>query len=230
MAETAQIEVRSLTLARGGRVLVEDLNLQIPRGRLVVVAGPSGAGKTSLLSCLAGLLAAECGSVIYEGRHDAPAFRRRLGLVFQHLMLTPNASARTNVLCGRLGQLPWWRTLTGFSQVDKARAGEILSEFELADCAGTPVRRLSGGERQRVAIARALIAAPEVVLADEPVSHLDTHLARAVLARLQRETRERGCTVFCILHHEEIVAEFADAVLTLKKDAPGEWHFAQKSS
>jgi len=229
-AEPAQLDVRSLALARGGRVLVQDLTLHIPRGRFVVIAGPSGAGKTSLLSCLAGLPPAERGSVVYGGQHGPHEFRCRLGLVFQHLMLTPNATAGTNALCGLLGQLPWWRTLAGFSREEKTRAAELLAEFELADCERVPVRQLSGGERQRVAVARALIATPEVVLADEPVSHLDTRLARAVLARLQRETRERGCTVLCILHHDELAAEFADSVLTLKKDAPGEWHLKEKSS
>jgi ABC-type phosphate/phosphonate transport system ATPase subunit len=223
MPEVPQIAVRSLEVAREKRSLVRNLDLAIPRGHFLVIAGPSGAGKTSLLSCLAGLIEPRHGEISYEGRHAPADYRARLGLVFQHLLLTPNATAETNALCGLLGGLPWWRTLGGFCRADKSRAQSILEKLQLAGYAQTPVRRISGGERQRVAIARALMASPQVILADEPVSHLDPPLARAVLALLRQQARETGCAVVCVLHDEALTAEFADSILSLRKDEPEAW-------
>lgn len=227
MTEPAHLDVAGLTVRRDGRDLVRDLSLAVPPGRFVAVAGPSGVGKSSLLACLAGLLAPAAGTVRYRPRQGAPQppeeCRRRLGFVFQHLRLTPNATAQTNVLCGLLGQRPWWRTLAGFPRADRIRAAEWLERFELGAAAARPVAQLSGGERQRVAIARALLGAPAVILADEPVSSLDDRLARNALTVLREETRRRAATVFCVLHDADYVAEFADLTLTLHRTEPAAW-------
>jgi phosphonate transport system ATP-binding protein len=218
-----QLAVRDLEVERDGRRLIGGLSLSVSAGRFVVVAGPSGAGKTSLLACLGGMLK-PAGGTVFLGSGGAPdASRHRLGLIFQHLLLTPNATAETNVLCGLLGQRPWWRTLLGFSAADRVRARELLGRLELSASVHTPVRRLSGGERQRVAIARALMASPDVLLADEPVSHLDPRLARQVLGLLRADARAAGRAVVCVLHDDGFTGEFADAVLRLRKDAPEDW-------
>lgn len=217
-----QLTVNGLEVEREGRCLLGGLNLALPRGQFLVIAGPSGAGKTSLLSCLAGILPPARGSISFAS--GAPEVcRHRLGLVFQHLLLTPNATAETNALCGLLGQRPWWKTLCGFRAVDKSRARELLGQLELSANVHTPIHRLSGGERQRVAIARALMSEPDVLLADEPVSHLDPRLARHVLGLLREDARATGRAVLCVLHDEGLTEDFADVVLTLRKDAPHDW-------
>ena len=219
-----QLAVSDLDVERDGRCLLAGLNLAIPPGQFLVIAGPSGAGKTSLLSCLAGILAPARGSISYASGAAPEANRHRLGLIFQHLLLTPNATAETNVLCGLLGQNRWWSTLLGFRAADKSRARKLLARLELSTSAHMPIRRLSGGERQRVAIARALIASPEVLLADEPVSHHDPRLARQILGQLRDDARSTGRAVLCVLHDESLTNDFADAVLTLRKDAPHDWN------
>lgn len=212
--------------------MLQGLDLEVDRGSFLAVEGRSGAGKTSLLACLAGLLEPAGGDISYRcqggGDHTPAGFRGRLGCVFQHLLLTPNATVETNVLCGLLGQRSAWRTLFGFAAADRRRARELLERLGLAPLADKNVNQLSGGERQRVAVARALIAQPECLLADEPVSSLNPELAREVLGLLKAECTNSGCTVICALHDTALTAEFSDARLRL--DGSGRWEFSSGPS
>ncbi len=234
MSAVMDVHVHTLELdvSRGGRLLLRGLNLEIPRGSFVALVGPSGVGKSSLLSCLAGLLPPAAGGIHYQcGNrcwHSPADFRQRMGVVFQHLRLNPNATAETNVLCGLLGQRPWWRTLFGFSKADRTLAAGLLSRVGLGGMEQTPVSRLSGGERQRVAIARALIAEPEVLLADEPVSQLDSSLAAGLLESLRDEAQARGRTLICSLHDPGLVGRFAD--LTLSLDRETGWQLTRREA
>ena len=230
-APAAHLGVRGLALARGGRWLFRDMTWAVPRGTFVAVTGPSGAGKSSLLACLAGLLAPDAGAVEYRGASGAApiapaAMRARIGLVFQQLMLTPNASVRSNVLCGRLGRYPAWRTALGFPRADRRAAQACLAALRIERHAHRPLAQLSGGEQQRVAVARALFQEPEVLLADEPVAHLDAALAEHVIALLARAARARGCSVVCVLHQPELVRRHADLALALGA-ADGAWTLAR---
>ena len=228
IADKPHLQIKNLIVEREGRPLFEKLDLSIGRGAFICIEGRSGAGKSSLLSCLAGMLEPASGQITYRcqnaSEHSPKGFCKKLGLVFQHLRLTPNATAETNVLCGLLGQRSTWRTLLGFPRADRQRAIALLEKLGIAHLAQKPVAHISGGERQRVAVARALIGEPECVLADEPVSSLDPQLARQVLSLLKQECARSGCTVLCTLHDSALSEEFSDA--TLRFHSEGGWDYS----
>jgi phosphonate transport system ATP-binding protein len=227
-APSTQLRIDGLAVRRDGRPILEDLDMQVARGSFVAVEGHSGAGKSSLLACLAGTLEPASGSISYQCRegcqHSPAGFRRRIGCVLQHFALTPNATVKTNVLCGLLANHSPLRTLFGFPRRDHRLAEDLLGKLGIAHLADTPVNRISGGERQRTAVARALISRPECLLADEPVSNLNPELARQVLALIKESCACTGCTVICALHDPELSREFSDARLHLRGDR--DWEFS----
>lgn len=220
-----------LCVSRDGRDLIRDLSITIPRGSFVAITGPSGVGKSSLLACMAGMISPQGGQITYRCQqnceHSPKNFQQRLGLIFQHLRLTPNASSLTNAMCGSLGQKPWWSTVFGFDRPTRQRAEHLLAKLGVSDYMHVPVSRISGGEKQRVAIARAFMQSPELILADEPVSHLDPSLSREVLTTMKAEAKVHQTTILCSLHDEELVREFSDFVLTLSRHSPSSWKIEQ---
>jgi phosphonate transport system ATP-binding protein len=222
-----QVRLRGLGLKRRNRWLFREMNVEIPRGKFIAVVGPSGSGKTSLLGCLAGNLAPSEGEVVFQCaqgcRHSPPAFRRRLGIIFQNFLLIGNGTLLHNVLCGRLGRYPWWRTIAGFPRTDMVEAFEILNHLGLASHVYRRAAEVSGGEQQRAALARALFQEPEMFLADEPVSNLDPDLTYRVLEILRQQARQQSRTVLCVLHDQDLVERFADRVINLNPDEPERW-------
>lgn len=222
-----QVALRGVGLKRRDRWLFRGMDLEIPRGRFIAVVGPSGAGKTSLLGCLAGSIAPSEGEVVFQCaqgcRHSPPAFRKRLGIIFQNFLLIGNGTLLHNVLCGRLGRYPWWRTIAGFPRTDQVEAFEILRHLGLASHVYRRAAEVSGGEQQRAALARALFQEPEVFLADEPVSNLDPDLTCRVLEILRQQARQRSRTVVCVLHDQNLVESFADVVIKLNPRQPERW-------
>jgi phosphonate transport system ATP-binding protein len=225
--DTPHLRLEGLGLERGSRWLFRGLDLVIPRGRFVAVVGPSGVGKTSLLGCLAGLYAPTEGTTLCRcgggQTHDPASYRRRVGVVFQNYLLVPTSTVLTNVLSGRLGRYPWWRTAFGFPRGDREAALALLADLGLAAHAYRWVAETSGGEQQRTAVARALWQEPELLLADEPVSNLDIYLTGRVLGRLRLEAERHQRTVVCVLHNPELVERFADVVLSLDPRDPSGW-------
>lgn len=224
------VVAENLGLERNGRWLFRGLNFQVPRGKFVAVVGPSGVGKSSLLACLSGLVTPQEGQVWYActatdaGRRQPPSgVQKHIGIVFQNFMLVPNSPVLANVLLGRLGRYPWWRTLCGFSCADRLEAFHLIEDVGLAAYTHRSVGQTSGGEQQRTALARALFQEPEIYLADEPVSNLDAYLTGRVLGRLRQEAALHQRTVFCVLHNAELVERFADWVLSLDPQAPDGW-------
>lgn len=215
----SHVTLRDLGVRRGERWVFRGLNLAVPRGMFVAVVGPSGVGKSSLLAAIGGLLNPDEGRVQFvclnNGLHEPCNFQPQIGMVFQSYMLVANSSVLDNVLCGRLGQRPWWRTLTGFPRRDRAEAYRILCDLGLGAYAHRWAAEVSGGEQQRTALARALFQEPELILADEPVSNLDTYLTGRVLGLLRQEATQNKRTVFCVLHNPELVERFADLSLSL---------------
>jgi phosphonate transport system ATP-binding protein len=225
--QPGQATLCGVGLKRRERWLFRGMDLEIPRGKFLAIVGPSGAGKTSLLGCLAGSVALSEGEVIFrcaQGcHHSPPDFRKRLGIVFQNLLLIGNGTLLHNVLCGRLGRYPWWRTIAGFPRSDRTEAFEVLSHLGLAPHVHRRAAEVSGGEQQRAALARALFQEPEMFLADEPVSNLDPDLSFRVLEILRQQARRQSRTVVCVLHDQDLVRQFADVVISLNPDRPERW-------
>jgi putative ABC transport system ATP-binding protein len=201
---TRRLELVYGASAGSPRTVLRDVSAEFPRGGLSLVTGATGAGKSSLLHLLAGLLRPTAGEVLADG---APVsrwavgyrdrWRRRVGIVFQSANLFSGLSVLENVI---LPLIPRGRSLAAL----RAAGHEVLAELGLADLAGASADRLSGGERQRVALARALVGRPDFLMADEPTAHQDPGNAARVLQVLAA-CRTRGAAVVVAAHDPRVV-------------------------
>lgn len=187
-------------------------------GTFLAVTGPSGSGKTSLLECLRGQIMPSAGSCKIGRNGNAS-----VGAVFQNLRLSSELSVLTNVLCGRLGRYPWWRTLFGFGVEDRAKAFSVIEELGLSHLAHKPLHGISGGEQQRVAVARVLHQDPDIILADEPTSDLDSETAARVLDAFRRICDESGGLIIAVMHDAAMVERFADVELRIDPSYENGW-------
>ena len=190
---------------------VDNISFEISKGEFVVVVGPSGAGKTTVLNILGGMDTATEGDVYVDGSniaeynsHQLTAYRRDdIGFVFQFYNLVPNLTALENVeLAMQICKNP-------------LDAKKVLCDVGLEDRMGNFPAQLSGGEQQRVSIARALAKNPKLLLCDEPTGALDYQTRKAILKLLQDMCREKGMTVIVITHNSALTP-MADRVIHIK--------------
>lgn len=181
-------------------------------GRVTVLFGPSGAGKTTVLDTIAGLRTPARGSIAVNGRTlfdstlcvNVPPHRRHVGYVSQDIALFPHLDVRRNVTYGqRPGQ--------------KLSLESVASILEVGSLLDRGVSMLSGGERQRVALARALMSAPDVLLLDEPLAAVDLELRRRILPYLERVRDELGVPILYVTHDRAEAQRFADRVVMLDR-------------
>lgn len=198
-------------------------NLALFQGERVAVIGPSGGGKTTLLRLLNGTLRPAEGSIEILGRQLAGSgrqpreWRRRTGMIYQNFALVERATVIRNVLAGRLGFTNRWISLLGrFSDEDRRLALEAVSEVGLLDRAQVRVDKLSGGQRQRVAIARVLAQAPDLILADEPVSNLDPALTLDMIDLLTTACARRGAALVMAIHQPELAKSSMDRIIAVR--------------
>jgi phosphonate transport system ATP-binding protein len=204
---------------------LSDVSFEVKAGEFLVIIGLSGSGKSTLLRCLNRLETPTSGEIWFGGdRVDQLEgqsiydLRKEVAMIFQHFNLIPRHSVLSNVLMGRLGATPTWKSLFGFfSDEDRRMALQELRRVGIENKADVRADHLSGGQQQRVAIARALCQNPKLLLADEPVASLDPATAHTVMDELQKINREMGLTVICSLHFLSLVREYATRVLALKE-------------
>jgi ABC-type lipoprotein export system ATPase subunit len=186
----------------GAIVALDDVSLSVGRHELVAVHGPNGSGKSTLLSVMAGLDLPTSGTVTVDGRrspnHDQWTRLRAgaIGIVFQDFNLLPTLTASENIqvaMFGRRSAPERWR-----------KANELLEEVGIAHRAAHFPPQLSGGERQRVSIARSLANDPELLLADEPTSNLDTRSGAAVIELLLELQATRGLAMVIVTHDANV--------------------------
>ncbi len=185
------IETRGLCFDRGGRRLIDGVDLNIRQGRRTVVMGANGAGKSLLLRMLHGLLRPAAGEVLWKGRPLDRVGRGAQAMVFQRPVML-----RRSVL----GNLHFALAVRGIRGSDRReRMHEALRHARLIDLASHPARVLSGGEQQRLAMVRALICEPEILFLDEPTASLDPASTHAI-EELIAEAQAAGVTVVLVTH------------------------------
>ncbi len=223
------IDVSSINKNFGrGPLVLKDINLTIAEGEMVALIGASGSGKSTLLRTICGLETANAGagaislfgSVTQKNGKTTPAqrqLRAHIGVIFQQFNLVTRLSLLTNVLVGRLGQIPKWRGLLGlFPREDKIIALKALERVGMAERAKQRASTLSGGQQQRGAIARALTQGAELILADEPIASLDPASAERVMESLSTINKEDGVTVVVSLHQIDHAFKHCERIVALK--------------
>ena len=204
------IKLEGITKSFGSLQVLKGIDLEINKGEIISIVGPSGAGKTTLLQIMGTLDEPDAGVVQIDGtvvsrmkEKELSAFRNKnIGFVFQFHQLLPEFTALENVMIPAL--------IAGVSSKEaNDRATKILDFMGLVDRASHKPNELSGGEKQRVAVARALINDPAVILADEPSGSLDTH-NKEDLHQLFFDLRDRLGQTFVIVTHDEGLAKITD--------------------
>jgi iron complex transport system ATP-binding protein len=211
------IVARRVTVRLGGRAVVRDVDLDVPRGEWVGLIGPNGAGKTTLLRALAGLVPYE-GSVAVHGRPTAELARREwsraVAVVPQEPVTPPWMTVAEYVL---LGRTPHLGQLARESGNDRAAVSRTLARLDLLDERDRLLGTLSGGERQRVVVARALAQEASIVLLDEPTAALDIGHQQQALELLDTLRAESELTLVAAMHDLTLAAQYADRMVLLDR-------------
>jgi polar amino acid transport system ATP-binding protein len=208
------LKIEGLHKRYGANHVLRGVDMAVERGEVVVIIGPSGSGKSSLLKCLNRLEEPSEGRMWLDGQEitgpnvNLPAMRRKMGMVFQHLNLFPHMTALENVMEGP-------RTVLRMSRQAAAdRARGLLAKVSLADKADAKPAQLSGGQQQRVGIARALAMEPDVMLFDEVTSALDPELVGEVLS-VMKQLADEGMTMLVVTHEMSFGRRVADRVVMM---------------
>ena len=210
------IEINNITKSFGALQVLKGIDLQIGKGEVVSIVGPSGAGKTTLLQIIGTLDKPDTGTVCIDdvnvtslSQKKLSGFRNtRLGFVFQFHQLLPEFTAIENIM------IPAY--IAGKSRKEaRMRAEELLQFMGLTERASHKPNELSGGEKQRIAVARALMNNPSVILADEPSGSLDTK-NKEELHQLFFDLRDKYGQTFVIVTHDESLAAITDRTIHLR--------------
>jgi polar amino acid transport system ATP-binding protein len=210
------LEARNLTKVYGQNTIFKNINLKVKEGEAIVIIGPSGTGKSTLLRCMNLLTKADDGQIFLDGDditakgYNEDRVRSHIGMVFQNFLLFNHLTALDNVMIGltRVKKLPRDQAVK--------KAMEELRRVGLLDRADHYPGQLSGGQQQRVAIARALAMDPRVMLFDEPTSALDPELIGEVLGVMEKLARDR-MTMLVVTHEMGFAREVADRIVFMEK-------------
>ena len=203
------IEVHDLTVAYDEKPVLWDIDLEIPKGKLMAVVGPNGAGKTTLIKAMLGLIKPVSGAVHFKMLPDKH-FRNKIAYVPQSGSVDWDfpATVLDVVMMGRYGHLGWFRRP---GKKEKQMSLEMLEKVGMREFADRQISQLSGGQQQRVFLARALIQQAEIYFMDEPFKGVDAQTEKSIFALL-KELKSQGKTVVVVHHDLQTVKDYFDWV------------------
>jgi iron complex transport system ATP-binding protein len=207
--------VNNLNVILDDLVLAKDMSFHLEPGKVNVIIGPNGTGKSTLLKTIFGDIHAKSGKISFANetlqRKQLSRWRKQFGYMPQDIRLDVELSVLEVVLLGQLNAL-------GF-RLDDSVIKEALSALDkigLLHLADRPVNKLSGGQCQMILFAQALMRKPKILMLDEPVSALDLHFQHVLLDHLDTQTKEQGWITIMVLHDLNLAAQYADNLLVLK--------------
>ena len=211
------IQIRNLQKRFGDMNVLQDINMELEKGKIYGLVGHSGSGKSTLLRCINGLIPYDEGSLMVDGVEVSTLsgksmlqFRRNIGMIFQSFSLLNRLNIYDNVA---LPMRCW-----GYSREEiETRVTQLLEMVHIGEKRDAFPRELSGGQKQRVAIARALTMNPEILLCDEATSALDPSIAETIMELLVEINRALGITVIVVTHQFSIVKRYCEKVFILEK-------------
>jgi ABC-type Fe3+/spermidine/putrescine transport system ATPase subunit len=200
-----------ISLSNVSNWILKDVSLNINKGEIFALVGPSGAGKTTLLQVIAGLAPYE--GKVYSGTKSLdgiPPYKRCVGYLFQDLLLFPHLTIKENLIIAMIKE-------PGGKNIKREKAAELLDMVGIGSLAKRFPHELSGGEKQRAALARALASSPDILLLDEPFSSLDFRIARYLRLEFKRLQRLIGFNALFVTHNLREAQEMADRIGVLKE-------------
>ena len=208
------ITIHNLEKHFGSYHALQNINLEVPTGKLVSLLGPSGCGKTTLLRIIAGLENADQGQILFDGQDVTRKHvrERKVGFVFQHYALFRHMNVADNIAFG-LTVLP--RAQRPGKAAIAAKVAELLKLVQLEHLAKSYPHQLSGGQRQRIALARALAVSPKLLLLDEPFGALDAKVRKELRTWLRDIHHEQGITSILVTHDQEEALEVSDRIVVM---------------
>ena len=206
------LELKGLSKVLGGRVIIDNLDLQVKKGEMVSLLGPSGCGKTTTLRMIAGFLIPDQGKVTLAGKDvtDIGPEKRPSAMVFQNYALWPHMTVFKNVA------YPLKVRKMGKAEIEK-RVHDVLGVVNLMHHKDSRPAQISGGEQQRVALARALVQEPDILLLDEPLSNLDAKLRVKVREDIRDLQRRLGITTVIVTHDQDEALSISDRIAVMKE-------------
>ena len=208
------IKLENLVVKFGDFKAINDVTLQIPKGKLISLLGPSGSGKSTTLFTISGIHKPHSGKIFF-GERDVTGLEPEqlgIGLVFQNYALYPHMTVRENIMFP-LKNLKWDKAKA------EARVVEVAKIVKIQDQLDKKPGQLSGGQQQRVAIARAIAKNPDILLLDEPLSNLDTKLRVETRQEIRRIQKETGVTAIFVTHDQEEAMSISDEIVLMKDGA-----------
>ena len=210
------LALQDISAGYAGRLVLQNVAVNVAAGEFVGLIGPNGSGKTTLLRVMSGVLPARQGEVWLEGRKLREMSRRdvakRVGHLLQEFALGLAFSVRELVLMGRSPHLPRFARET---ERDLAIVEHAMELADVSHVADRPITEISGGERQRAFIAMCLAQEPQVLLLDEPTSHLDIGHQLSILNLIKNLNRQTRMTVVAVFHDLNLAAEYCDRLVLL---------------
>lgn len=204
------LELEHIKKEYDGVTILNDINLQINDGEIVSILGPSGCGKTTLLNLILGLVEADGGKIIFNGKDITytPMEKRGFNIVFQDYALFPNLNVIKNIRYGL-------KNKPGISS--EREINDLIELLGLKEHLNKKIEQLSGGQKQRVALARTLVMKPKILLLDEPLSALDGVIKESIKAKIREIAREYHLTTVIVTHDPEEALTLSNHVMIINK-------------
>ncbi|SEG28865.1 iron ABC transporter ATP-binding protein [Sphingobacterium lactis] len=215
------IKISGVRKSYGKKITLENINLMLPKGKVIALIGPNGAGKSTLLSLIARLEKPDYGTIHLEGQNTASiplrTFSKKLSFLKQQNVYDLKLRVSELIAFGRFPH-----SEGKITQLDRDKIEEVISLFDLSDIRNSFIDQISGGQRQRVFLAMIIAQDTDYILLDEPLNNLDMKHSRAIMALLSQLAHEFHKTIITVVHDINFAANFSDYCIAMKN---GEIHY-----